>query len=83
MSYSDDTAEFMFTGHPAMNELARCANQTTEKMKCDFCNKEMDLAETGIHIMGPSGKIQDGLGGHMSCAVIFQKQIEESGRLEE
>jgi hypothetical protein len=48
-------------------------------MKCDFCNKEMDLNETGIHIMGPSGKIEDGLGGHMICAINFQKQNKESG----
>ncbi len=41
MSYSDDTAEYLFTGEPSMSTLAR---QVDQQMKnnhsCEQCGKE-------------------------------------------
>ena len=48
-------------------------------MYCDFCDKEMDRDETGMHIIDPNGRVEKWLGGHMKCAVMFQKEIMTSG----
>jgi hypothetical protein len=48
-------------------------------MKCDFCDKEMDVNETSIFIITLTGRVEEGLGGHPICAFNFQKQIMVSG----
>jgi hypothetical protein len=78
MSYSDDTAEFMFSGSPTMNEIARCAEQTTEKTRqlsahLSYDNRVFDVTCGGgayVHIR---------FAGHPTPSEVINVWDDETG----
>ncbi len=38
-------------------------------VNCDFCHEDMDIDETGYHIL------EENKGGHILCAVNYMQQL--------